>query len=345
MCPHCSPSDTGPHAGCSTRPPWNGRCRGLRHTGLGWGVRTPRTRRRTAAPAGRLPPGIWVSGLASGQRSTDSSGAGGQTAPGLRSPQRGAPPRAHDPGGTARLRVGDHPRSCSGGPRATASPRRRQSQKGSLPGREGSGVEAPAEVPPVGGPRPSSLPHILSGYPWTPIEAASAPGSGPRPRGMPPIRGHRAPGGFPVQSGPPTFAPYPGGKGPSALQPAPSGRPRRLGPSPSRGGERCSGPGGGGRHRRCTCRPELPKTPPPSPQPTGQAPGGGRGLLRTLSQRSHVTMRRGKAGSLDTSGAECSLYAPHAVQMCAGGSRGPPGSLLGSHDGILPPIPPTTLPS
>jgi hypothetical protein len=30
---------------------------GLRHTALGWGVQTPRTRRRTAAPAGRLPPG------------------------------------------------------------------------------------------------------------------------------------------------------------------------------------------------------------------------------------------------------------------------------------------------
>lgn len=43
---------------------------------LWWGVRTPRTRRRTAAPAGRLPPGIWVSMMASGQRSTDSVSAG-----------------------------------------------------------------------------------------------------------------------------------------------------------------------------------------------------------------------------------------------------------------------------
>ena len=123
-CPHCSPSDTGPHAGCSTRPPWNGRCRGLRHTGLGWGVRTPRTRRRTAAPAGRLPPGIWVSGLASGQRSTDSIGAGDQAVPGLRSPQReagGPAPSVIKPvkaarGRTAtRLRWATCPRSRGGG--------------------------------------------------------------------------------------------------------------------------------------------------------------------------------------------------------------------------------------
>ena len=105
-------------------------------------------------------------------------------------------------------------------------------------------------VPPVGGPRPSSLPHILSGYPWAHTEAPSAPGSGPRPWGAPPIRGHRAGGDSPIQSGPPTFAPYPGGKGPWALQPAPSGRrdraARALGRPPRTrvwGSPRCLGLG------------------------------------------------------------------------------------------------------
>ncbi|KAJ5453337.1 hypothetical protein N7530_012804 [Penicillium desertorum] len=53
------------------------------------GSRPRGQRRRTADPTGRLPPGIWVSGMASGHRSTDSNGAGRRKAPGLRSPQRG----------------------------------------------------------------------------------------------------------------------------------------------------------------------------------------------------------------------------------------------------------------
>ncbi|OQE47952.1 hypothetical protein PENNAL_c0597G05221, partial [Penicillium nalgiovense] len=52
------------------------------------GSRPRGQRRRTADPTGRLPPGIWVSGMASGHRSTDSNGAGRQKAPGLQSPQR-----------------------------------------------------------------------------------------------------------------------------------------------------------------------------------------------------------------------------------------------------------------
>ncbi|KAJ5458790.1 hypothetical protein N7530_010734 [Penicillium desertorum] len=52
------------------------------------GSRPRGQRRRTADPTGRLPPGIRVSGMASGHRSTDSNGAGRQKAPGLQSPQR-----------------------------------------------------------------------------------------------------------------------------------------------------------------------------------------------------------------------------------------------------------------
>jgi len=63
----------------------------LRHTALRWRVQTPRTRRRTAAPAERLPPGVLMERMASGQRSTDSISAGGQGAPGLRPPQRSSP--------------------------------------------------------------------------------------------------------------------------------------------------------------------------------------------------------------------------------------------------------------
>ncbi|KAK9605194.1 hypothetical protein V6Z94_010094 [Aspergillus fumigatus] len=85
-CPHCSPSEpVRTQVIPSDRP--RGRWRAAAY-GPRVGVQTPRTRPQRAAPAGRLPPGIWVSGLASGQRSTDSIGAGDQTAPGLRSSQR-----------------------------------------------------------------------------------------------------------------------------------------------------------------------------------------------------------------------------------------------------------------
>ncbi|KAK9543525.1 hypothetical protein V6Z77_010189 [Aspergillus fumigatus] len=78
-CPHCSPSEpVRTQVIPSDRP--RGRWRAAAY-GPRVGVQTPRTRPQRAAPAGRLPPGIWVSGLASGQRSTDSIGAGDQTAP------------------------------------------------------------------------------------------------------------------------------------------------------------------------------------------------------------------------------------------------------------------------
>jgi hypothetical protein len=66
--PPLKPSRTGPLTGrpCQESP---SRAPGrLRHTALWWGVQTPRTRRRTAAPAGRLPPGVWV--IKAGQRPT-----------------------------------------------------------------------------------------------------------------------------------------------------------------------------------------------------------------------------------------------------------------------------------
>ncbi|KAJ5453349.1 hypothetical protein N7530_012816 [Penicillium desertorum] len=62
------------------------------------GSRPRGQRRRTADPAGRLPPGIWVSGMASGHRSTDSNGAGRQKAPGF----------GHHSGGT-REELGESP--------------------------------------------------------------------------------------------------------------------------------------------------------------------------------------------------------------------------------------------
>lgn len=126
ICPHGKPSRAGPHAGSPQRALSGSG--GLRHTALGWGVRTPRSRRRTAATVGRLPPGIWVSSMASGHGPTDSSDAGDQRASGLRSPRSRAPmgvfkPTAHPQGTSATAHgtgvvVGDHPRA-RGGARCT----------------------------------------------------------------------------------------------------------------------------------------------------------------------------------------------------------------------------------
>lgn len=67
---------------------------GLRHTVLGWGVRTPRTRRRTAAPAERLPPGIWVVG--DGQRPAIHRLQQCRRRPPKRDPRASATPLIHD---------------------------------------------------------------------------------------------------------------------------------------------------------------------------------------------------------------------------------------------------------
>ena len=75
----------------------------LRHTALRWRVQTPRTRRRTAAPAERLPPGVLMERMASGQRSTDSISAGGQ----------GCPRASATPAELALLRASQRPGSLS----------------------------------------------------------------------------------------------------------------------------------------------------------------------------------------------------------------------------------------
>jgi hypothetical protein len=69
------PLETSPTRRCSNRVAladggW------LRHVALGGRGRTPRARWRTADTTGRLPPRIYASGMASGQPSTDSNGAG-----------------------------------------------------------------------------------------------------------------------------------------------------------------------------------------------------------------------------------------------------------------------------
>ncbi|KAK9575251.1 hypothetical protein V6Z98_009897 [Aspergillus fumigatus] len=124
-CPHCSPSEpVRTQVIPSDRP--RGRWRAAAY-GPRVGVQTPRTRPQRAAPAGRLPPGIWVSGLASGQRSTDSIGAGDQTAPGLRSSQRCGLPGVFKHS-TKRPRDGrpSHVSGVTGAPIAGRSEPRRQ---------------------------------------------------------------------------------------------------------------------------------------------------------------------------------------------------------------------------
>lgn len=83
---------------------------GLRHTALGWGDQTLQTTPQTADTAGRLPPGICFSMMASGQRSTDPNGAGDQEATGLRSPQTAPPSHFTAGAGTKAAAVGGRPR-------------------------------------------------------------------------------------------------------------------------------------------------------------------------------------------------------------------------------------------
>jgi len=115
-CPHWNPSGSGPHARLFPSWPPQRAGTGLRHTALGWRDQTLRTRRRTAATAGRLPPGICFSMMASGQRSTDPNGAGDQTATGLRSPQTAPPRRFTASAGISAAGVGGRPRFLTRGP-------------------------------------------------------------------------------------------------------------------------------------------------------------------------------------------------------------------------------------
>ena len=78
--------------------------RSLRHTALGRRDRAPWSRRQTADTTGRLPPGIFVSGVASGHPSTDPISAGHHTVPGLR------PPRRHTPSQSRGKETGRHVR-------------------------------------------------------------------------------------------------------------------------------------------------------------------------------------------------------------------------------------------
>ena len=102
---------------------------GIRPSGEGTGPRGQR--RRTAATTGRLPPGILVSGLASGQRSTDSTSAGDQKAP--RTSVTTARGRRAVSSFNPMLR-----RAAAPVPAAVAheGPTCQQSQRDSLPGRE-----------------------------------------------------------------------------------------------------------------------------------------------------------------------------------------------------------------
>lgn len=111
------PLSAGPHAGVPAGPPGRaGAGCGIRPSGGGAGPHG--RRRRTAVPAGRLPPGISVAGVASGHPSTDPGGAGDQAAPGLQRSRHSAAridaPRASPPGAPL-------PTSA---PRATRTPQR-----------------------------------------------------------------------------------------------------------------------------------------------------------------------------------------------------------------------------
>ena len=149
-CPHCSPSDTGPHAGCSTSPPLRA-LRGLRHTGLGWGVRP-----RGHADERRLPRG--GSPRESGYQ--DWPAANDPQTPSVPGTKR-PPGFGHPSGPTPRpgtLKPGERRHRCGGRPppflrrgsRECGSPQRHQPQRGGLPGREGC-VGAPAAAFPRGG--------------------------------------------------------------------------------------------------------------------------------------------------------------------------------------------------
>ncbi len=149
-CPHCSPSDTGPHAGCSTSPPLRALC-GLRHSGLGWGVRP-----RGHADERRLPRG--GSPRESGYQ--DWPAANDPQTPSVPGTKR-PPGFGHPSGPTPRpgtFRPGERRHRCGGRPppflrrgsRECGSPQRHQPQRGGLPGREGC-VGAPAAAFPRGG--------------------------------------------------------------------------------------------------------------------------------------------------------------------------------------------------
>ncbi|BDD56265.1 hypothetical protein MAP00_001738 [Monascus purpureus] len=119
---------------------------------LWWGSGPPRTRRRTAAPAGGSP-GIWVSMMASGQRSTDSVSAGDHArAPGLQSPPQTA---KHGPrGATAQASFRPNRTPSTGNPVTwvpSTAPRRGSNV--ALPGGGNRPAAAARRTPGHGAPR------------------------------------------------------------------------------------------------------------------------------------------------------------------------------------------------
>ena len=149
-CPHCSPSDTGPHAGCSTSPPLRALC-GLRHTGLGWGVRPRGHADERRLPRGGSPRESGYQDWPAANDPQTPSVPGTKRPPGFGHPSGPTPrPGTFKPGERRHRCGGRPPPFLRRGSRECGSPQRHQPQRGGLPGREGC-VGAPAAAFPRGG--------------------------------------------------------------------------------------------------------------------------------------------------------------------------------------------------
>ena len=149
-CPHCSPSDTGPHAGCSTSPPLRALC-GLRHSGLGWGVRPRGHADERRLPRGGSPRESGYQDWPAANDPQTPSVPGTKRPPGFGHPSGPTPrPGTFKPGERRHRCGGRPPPFLRRGSRECGSPQRHQPQRGGLPGREGC-VGAPAAAFPRGG--------------------------------------------------------------------------------------------------------------------------------------------------------------------------------------------------
>ena len=147
-CPHCSPSDTGPHAGCSTSPPLRA-LRGLRHTGLGWGVRPRGHADERRLPRGGSPRESGYQDWPAANDPQTPSVPGTKRPPGFGHPSGPTPhPGTFKPGERRRRCGGQPPPFLRRGSRECGSPQRHQPQRGGLPGREEC-VGAPAAASPL----------------------------------------------------------------------------------------------------------------------------------------------------------------------------------------------------
>ena len=244
-CPHCSPSDTGPHAGCSTSPPLRALC-GLRHTGLGWGVRPRGHADERRLPRGGSPRESGYQDWPAANDPQTPSVPGTKRPPGFGHPSGPTPrPGTFKPGERRHRCGGRPPPFLRRGSRECGSPQRHQPQRGGLPGREGC-VGAPAAAFPRGGsfglclhhsyiysPAPlgrPGVPHALQGPEplpgGPPYYGGGPPGSNsPYPVGHP----HQPPGGAPGGLGPPSegwratcMGARARGTGPTGEQPTPA---------------------------------------------------------------------------------------------------------------------------